>query len=297
MTRRSTRTTQGFARQGLDNVGPSHSLINALRQEETIAAPDNVLTRRITRIEEQHVGVLTLLRNLGTTQEAVAPTAPVNQASLPVIPTLENLLEENSEEYSEVGSSKHFTPLLIGNVENPDQLNEEDKDREFEGTMMDALFICNETAQKIALCTKKKELRGSRMSKGDIKNVLTGHYQCLLLPPRFSGEIFPVPQPVNARSSHAFLHRLKDDDEEELVTPTIVLAEFIFYMKVVSLQKVLTLTTVSFGVAAATVTDLVFHLFEAFVALAWKIPSAVNKILWSREPFELQYVPLGLLDS
>lgn len=44
----------------------------------------------------------------------------------------------------------------------------------------------------------------------------------------------------------------------------------------------LALTLVSIGVAVATVTDLQFHLFGACVALAWIIPSAVNKILWSR---------------
>lgn len=38
---------------------------------------------------------------------------------------------------------------------------------------------------------------------------------------------------------------------------------------------------VSIGVAVATVTDLQFDLFGACIALAWIIPSAVNKILWS----------------
>lgn len=46
--------------------------------------------------------------------------------------------------------------------------------------------------------------------------------------------------------------------------------------------QVLALTVVSIGVAVATVTDLQFHLFGACVALAWIVPSAVNKILWSR---------------
>lgn len=46
--------------------------------------------------------------------------------------------------------------------------------------------------------------------------------------------------------------------------------------------QVLALTVVSVGVAVATVTDLQFHLFGACVALAWIVPSAVNKILWSR---------------
>ncbi|KAL6596683.1 hypothetical protein ACP70R_047326 [Stipagrostis hirtigluma subsp. patula] len=65
------------------------------------------------------------------------------------------------------------------------------------------------------------------------------------------------------------------------VTPTIVVAEFILFQKKVSLRKVITLVVVSFGVAVATVTDLEFNFFGAFIALAWIIPSAVNKILWS----------------
>uniref|UniRef100_A0A0D3GFL7 Sugar phosphate transporter domain-containing protein n=1 Tax=Oryza barthii TaxID=65489 RepID=A0A0D3GFL7_9ORYZ len=65
------------------------------------------------------------------------------------------------------------------------------------------------------------------------------------------------------------------------VTPTIVAAEFILFKKKVSLRKVITLAVVSCGVAVATVTDLEFNLFGACVAVAWIIPSAVNKILWS----------------
>ncbi len=38
---------------------------------------------------------------------------------------------------------------------------------------------------------------------------------------------------------------------------------------------------VSVGVAIASVTDLDFHLFGAIIAVAWIIPSAINKILWS----------------
>lgn len=41
------------------------------------------------------------------------------------------------------------------------------------------------------------------------------------------------------------------------------------------------LTVVSAGVAVATVTDLQFQLFGACVALAWIVPSAANKVLWS----------------
>lgn len=45
--------------------------------------------------------------------------------------------------------------------------------------------------------------------------------------------------------------------------------------------QVLALTVVSVGVAVATVTDLQFHFFGACIAVAWIVPSAVNKILWS----------------
>lgn len=45
--------------------------------------------------------------------------------------------------------------------------------------------------------------------------------------------------------------------------------------------QVVALTVVSFGVAVATVADLQFSLFGACVALAWILPSAINKILWS----------------
>lgn len=45
--------------------------------------------------------------------------------------------------------------------------------------------------------------------------------------------------------------------------------------------QVIALLIVSVGVAIATVTDLEFNLFGACVAIAWIIPSAINKILWS----------------
>jgi hypothetical protein len=45
--------------------------------------------------------------------------------------------------------------------------------------------------------------------------------------------------------------------------------------------QVLALAVVSVGVAVATVTDLEFNWFGALVAIAWIIPSAINKILWS----------------
>lgn len=41
------------------------------------------------------------------------------------------------------------------------------------------------------------------------------------------------------------------------------------------------MVVVSLGVAVATVTDLEFNLFGAIIAIAWIIPSGINKILWS----------------
>ncbi|OIW20473.1 hypothetical protein TanjilG_11874 [Lupinus angustifolius] len=91
------------------------------------------------------------------------------------------------------------------------------------------------------------------------------------------------------------------------VTPSIVLAEFVLYRKKVSLQKiemftvafetlqVLALVMVSIGVAVATVTDLQFHFFGACVALAWIVPSAVNKILWSRLQQQENWTALSLM--
>ncbi|KAJ1439844.1 putative membrane protein [Sesbania bispinosa] len=65
--------------------------------------------------------------------------------------------------------------------------------------------------------------------------------------------------------------------------------------KKVSLPKALALTVVSIGVAVATVTDLQFHLFGACVALAWIVPSAVNKILWSRLQQQESWTALSLM--
>ncbi|KAG1331937.1 nucleotide-sugar uncharacterized transporter 2 [Cocos nucifera] len=79
------------------------------------------------------------------------------------------------------------------------------------------------------------------------------------------------------------------------VTPTIVLAEFMLFMKTVSYQKVMALTTVSIGVAVATVTDLEFNFFGACIALAWIIPSAVNKILWSNLQQQDNWTALALM--
>uniref|UniRef100_A0A6M2E9M3 Sugar phosphate transporter domain-containing protein n=1 Tax=Populus davidiana TaxID=266767 RepID=A0A6M2E9M3_9ROSI len=79
------------------------------------------------------------------------------------------------------------------------------------------------------------------------------------------------------------------------VTPSIVLAEFIWFKKRVSFSKVVALTVVSIGVAVATVTDLQFSLFGACVALAWIIPSAVNKILWSTLQQQDNWTALALM--
>ncbi|CAL9748129.1 unnamed protein product [Musa acuminata subsp. burmannicoides] len=79
------------------------------------------------------------------------------------------------------------------------------------------------------------------------------------------------------------------------VTPTIVLAEFMLFSKKVSLQKVITLGIVSVGVAVATVTDLEFNFFGACVALAWIVPSAVNKILWSNMQQTGNWTALALM--
>ncbi|OIV99766.1 hypothetical protein TanjilG_26104 [Lupinus angustifolius] len=91
------------------------------------------------------------------------------------------------------------------------------------------------------------------------------------------------------------------------VTPSIVMAEFVLYRKKVSWPKIemltivietsqaLALTVVSIGVAVATVTDLQFQLFGACVALAWIVPSAVNKILWSRLQQQENWAALALM--
>ncbi|XP_038976819.1 nucleotide-sugar uncharacterized transporter 2-like isoform X1 [Phoenix dactylifera] len=79
------------------------------------------------------------------------------------------------------------------------------------------------------------------------------------------------------------------------VTPTIVLAEFMLFRKKVSSQKVITLAIVSIGVAVATVTDLEFNFFGACAALAWIVPSAVNKILWSNMQQKGNWTALALM--
>ncbi|KAI9186993.1 hypothetical protein LWI28_023201 [Acer negundo] len=79
------------------------------------------------------------------------------------------------------------------------------------------------------------------------------------------------------------------------VTPTIVLAEFILFSKTISCKKVLALVVVSAGVAVATVTDLEFNLFGACIAIAWIVPSAINKILWSNLQQHANWTALALM--
>ncbi|KAI3446634.1 hypothetical protein Pfo_003299 [Paulownia fortunei] len=79
------------------------------------------------------------------------------------------------------------------------------------------------------------------------------------------------------------------------VTPAIVLAEFILFRKRISTQKVLALAVVSVGVAVATITDLQFHFFGACIAVAWVVPSAVNKILWSNLQQQDNWTALALM--
>ncbi|XP_027063756.1 nucleotide-sugar uncharacterized transporter 2-like isoform X2 [Coffea arabica] len=79
------------------------------------------------------------------------------------------------------------------------------------------------------------------------------------------------------------------------VTPTIVIAEFILFRKAISFKKVLALVLVSVGVAVATVTDVEFNLFGAVVAIAWIVPSAINKILWSNLQQQGNWTALALM--
>ncbi|KAH0773975.1 hypothetical protein KY290_011112 [Solanum tuberosum] len=79
------------------------------------------------------------------------------------------------------------------------------------------------------------------------------------------------------------------------VTPTIVIAEFFLFKKTVSFHKVLALAVVSVGVAVATVTDLEFKIFGACIALAWIVPSGVNKILWSNLQQQTNWTALALM--
>ncbi|XP_021689852.1 nucleotide-sugar uncharacterized transporter 2-like isoform X2 [Hevea brasiliensis] len=79
------------------------------------------------------------------------------------------------------------------------------------------------------------------------------------------------------------------------VTPTIVLAEFVLFRKFISFKKVLSLVIVSVGVAIATVTDLQFNFFGACIAIAWIIPSAINKILWSNLQQQANWTALALM--
>ncbi|KAL6203683.1 hypothetical protein ACLB2K_027383 [Fragaria x ananassa] len=60
-------------------------------------------------------------------------------------------------------------------------------------------------------------------------------------------------------------------------------------------MQVLALAVVSAGVAVATVTDLEFNLFGALIAIAWIVPSAVNKILWSNLQQQGNWTALALM--
>ncbi|XP_019183091.1 PREDICTED: uncharacterized membrane protein At1g06890-like [Ipomoea nil] len=79
------------------------------------------------------------------------------------------------------------------------------------------------------------------------------------------------------------------------VTPTIVMVEFILFTRKISFQKVLALSVVSVGVAVATVTDLEFNVFGACIAIAWIIPSATNKIMWSNLQQQKNWTALALM--
>ncbi|MCO5594579.1 hypothetical protein L7F22_048612 [Adiantum nelumboides] len=81
------------------------------------------------------------------------------------------------------------------------------------------------------------------------------------------------------------------------VTPTIVFTEWALFRKRISFQKALSLAVVSIGVAIATVTDLEFNPFGAMVALAWILPSAANKILWSTLQQRDNWTALALMWS
>ncbi|KAJ6301778.1 hypothetical protein OIU77_015988 [Salix suchowensis] len=79
------------------------------------------------------------------------------------------------------------------------------------------------------------------------------------------------------------------------VTPSIVLAEFVIFRKTISYKKVLALVVVSGGVAVATVKDLEFNFFGACIAIAWIVPSSINKILWSDLQQQANWTALGLM--
>ncbi|KAG6790281.1 hypothetical protein POTOM_006429 [Populus tomentosa] len=79
------------------------------------------------------------------------------------------------------------------------------------------------------------------------------------------------------------------------VTPSIVLAEFVLFRKTISYKKVLALVVVSGGVAVATVKDLEFNFFGACIAIAWIVPSSINKILWSNLQQHANWTALALM--
>ncbi|KAK3038276.1 hypothetical protein RJ639_029864 [Escallonia herrerae] len=59
--------------------------------------------------------------------------------------------------------------------------------------------------------------------------------------------------------------------------------------------EVLALAVASIGVAVATVTDLQFHFYGACIAVAWIMPSAANKILWSNLQQQQNWSALALM--
>ncbi|GAV59657.1 TPT domain-containing protein/UAA domain-containing protein [Cephalotus follicularis] len=79
------------------------------------------------------------------------------------------------------------------------------------------------------------------------------------------------------------------------VTPSIVLAEFVLFRKTISYKKVLALSVVSVGVAVATVSDLELNFFGACIAIAWIIPSSINKILWSNLQQQANWTAFALM--
>ncbi|KZV27140.1 hypothetical protein F511_26883 [Dorcoceras hygrometricum] len=73
------------------------------------------------------------------------------------------------------------------------------------------------------------------------------------------------------------------------VTPSIVTAEFILYRKTVVAQIV-----VSFGVAHYSYRPRI-HLFGACIAIAWRIPTSINKLLWSTLQQQENWTALALM--
>ncbi|PNT76041.1 hypothetical protein BRADI_1g43250v3 [Brachypodium distachyon] len=85
--------------------------------------------------------------------------------------------------------------------------------------------------------------------------------------------------------------------QQRFCGPSVALTfNFVVSVGIILANKmVITLVLVSFGVAVATVTDLEFNFFGACVAVAWIIPSAVNKILWSNLQQSGNWTALALM--